>query len=138
MFSNAARTGLRRLAADRSGAGAVEFALVAPAFLAVVFGLFEFGWTQHCISSMNFALREASRSLVIDPELTEDELEAQVTDQLEGIADDNVVVTLDIVENADGRVADLTGTMARNIVVPLLATYPVTYTSTVSAIIPDV
>lgn len=51
----------RRLAAARSGASALEFAIVAPAFFTMVLGLAELGrmaWTQ---SSLQYAVERAAR-----------------------------------------------------------------------------
>ncbi|HEY3908747.1 MAG TPA: TadE/TadG family type IV pilus assembly protein [Stellaceae bacterium] len=52
------RSRLRALARGRSGATAVEFALVAPMFLALVFGTIEFGrllWTEQALQQTAIA-----------------------------------------------------------------------------------
>lgn len=60
---------MRRVAAllaDRGGATAVEFALIAPALLLLLFGVAEFGrllWTQ---SALHFAVEEAARCAAVD------------------------------------------------------------------------
>lgn len=47
MFGSS-RKGLR-LADDERGATDVEFAIVAPVMLMMLFGIFQFGWTQHSL-----------------------------------------------------------------------------------------
>jgi Flp pilus assembly protein TadG len=52
------RVGLRALSRARDGATAVEFALVAPLFLALVFGTLEFGrllWTEQALQETAIA-----------------------------------------------------------------------------------
>jgi len=52
---------LARLCADETGSNAVEFALVAPFLIGLLFGIFEFGravWTQ---GILDYAVEQASR-----------------------------------------------------------------------------
>ena len=52
---------LARLCADERGASAVEFALVAPLLIGLLFGIFEFGqaiWTQ---GILDYAVQQAAR-----------------------------------------------------------------------------
>jgi Flp pilus assembly protein TadG len=54
------------LLSDRRGATAVEFALILPPFLLLLFGVVEFGralWTQ---SALHFAVEEAARCATVD------------------------------------------------------------------------
>ena len=57
---------LLRLAADESGANAVEFALVVPFFIILLLGVYDFGravWTQ---GVLDFAVEQAARCAAID------------------------------------------------------------------------
>jgi Flp pilus assembly protein TadG len=54
------------LFSNRRGATAVEFALILPPFLLLLFGIVEFGrvlWTQ---SALHFAVEEAARCATVD------------------------------------------------------------------------
>ena len=54
------------LFSDRQGATAVEFSLILPALLLLLFGIVEFGrllWTQ---SALHFAVEEAARCAAVD------------------------------------------------------------------------
>lgn len=132
------RRGIRpRLIGDERGAGAVELALVLPVFVALLVGVFEFGWTQHCVSSIRYALEATSRVLMVNPAMSESALQADVRARLQSLGDKDVTVTLNIVTNANGRVAYLTGSYHRDIGVPQLATYPMTYNTTVATVLPN-
>jgi len=57
---------LRRLRRSDAGSSAVEFAMVAPFLITMLFGIFEFGralWTQ---SMLDFAVEQASRCATIN------------------------------------------------------------------------
>ncbi len=43
--------------------------MVLPLFLAIVFAVFLFGWTQHNYSSLRFGLQQAARSLLLNQSL---------------------------------------------------------------------
>ncbi len=61
-----ARRGAMLLARSRLGAVALEFALVFPVFLLLIYGLFEFSrvfWTEN---TLEFAVEEAARFAIVD------------------------------------------------------------------------
>ncbi len=51
----------RRFAGDRSGAAAVEFSMVAPVFLLMMFSTFEIGWFFYANSIVDASVAEAAR-----------------------------------------------------------------------------
>jgi len=51
---------------DRSGATAVEFALVAPVMIVMIFGILEFGRAAWTLNALNFAVESAARCAAID------------------------------------------------------------------------
>lgn len=127
----------RTLLTDRSGAGAAEFALVLPLFIALLMGLWEFGWTQHCISSVRFATQKASRALLVNQALTEAQLQAMVRQTLTEVADPNVSVSLAVLNSGpSGRTGRLTAVYTRQIGVPGVATWPLRHTTVVDAVLP--
>lgn len=127
---------LARLGRDRSGATAAEFALVLPVFIAMVIGLFQFGWTQHCTSSLRFALEQAGRSLMLNPSLTQSQLLSMVQSKLAVGADPNVTVELNIYGSGPNRTAVLTGGYTRTFGVPGMAVIPVNYSTAVTTPLP--
>jgi Flp pilus assembly protein TadG len=114
---------------DSSGATALEFALVAPAFLACLFGVFQLGWALHCNESVDYALNKAARTLVSNPAMTQDQLQTNVRDLLTSIADPtNVTVTLN--EDAVGtspRMAHLQASYVHTLAVPWMDGFSYTY-----------
>jgi Flp pilus assembly protein TadG len=57
----------RKMASRERGAEAVEFALVVPIFLLLVFGVVDFGWMINNDTMVNNASREGARVGALDP-----------------------------------------------------------------------
>ena len=123
---------------NEDGASATEFALIFPAFIVLMFGVVGLAWSQHCISSMHYALENASRSVMLNPQMSEAQVGEQVQRQLDGMADPDVMVTLAITDNGNGRVAHVSGRYEQVIPIPLLQDYPIVYVSTVSTALPRI
>ena len=122
---------------DSRGAGAVEFALVLPMFVAIIFGLIQFGWAQHCGSSLRYALEYASRVLLLNPTMNQAGVRAVVQSRLQGTADTNVTVTMTVNTDANGaKTAVLVGNYVSSVGVPTLISYPINYSATVTTPLP--
>ena len=118
----------RSLIWSESGASATEFALVLPILAMFMMGVFEFGWTQHCMSSVRFSLEKAGRHLSLHPDATETELSEIVSDNLEDLAEDLVDVSLAReARGPTGETGVLTATYQRDVGLPGVATFPVDF-----------
>jgi Flp pilus assembly protein TadG len=126
---------LRRLARDVRGGGAIEFAMCAPIFLMLVVGVVQFGWTQHTFSTIRFALQQASRALVIDPNTSEATLQSMVDARL--ARGTNAQVDVSLVRNVtpNGTIATLNGAYVATFGVPGLASFRLPYQVTVSTLL---
>ena len=61
-----ARPAWRRLWADRSGASAVEFAIVLPVFVLLVLGSISAALLTFSVSSLNYAVEDAARCAAVN------------------------------------------------------------------------
>ena len=73
---------LRRIAAENSGAAALEFALVLPILAVFMFGAWWFGWAANCGSEVRHAVELASRIYITDPTATDTDLRTAVASHL--------------------------------------------------------
>ena len=122
----------RRLAKCRSGAGAVEFALCLPVLVFLVLGLFELGWTQHCLSSVRFSLEAAGRHLQLNPDAGEAAIREVVLSHLEDLAGDDVEVSLATeASGPTGQMGVITAVYEREVGIPCMATIPLRHTLSV-------
>lgn len=126
----------RTFPSDQSGATATEFALVLPMFTLMIVAGLQFGWAQHASGSVNFALEQASRALLLDPTLDEAEVRAMVLGKLDPGTASKVTVTVARDTEEGAQVARLTGVYTQTIGLPSLAALPFNYTRTVVTPLP--
>jgi len=119
----------KRFLSDVKGATAVEFALVLPAFLMMVLGIFWSAWAIHCTQSVRYALSEGARVVQLNPAITQTELQTFVRNNV-NIGDDSgsVTVTLTFDPVAGGtQLAHTTATYPLSFTIPWLGTYAASY-----------
>lgn len=85
----------RRLNQDRNGSAAVEFALISPALVLVLMGLFDIGYTLYAGVMLQGTIQRAARSATVEGAATTlASIDGQVEDQIK-----RVVPNADIVFN---------------------------------------
>lgn len=126
---------LRRFGRDQRGGAAVEAALCLPVLVLMVMGAAWFGWSQHQLSTMRYALRTTARAVVIDPTLTQSQVSNLVKAEM-GAQAASVTVTYTVVSTTSGREATLTGVYASTIQVPFAGAFPIARNETVKTFIP--
>ena len=128
-----ARKAVQRLRQDQAATSAVEFALVAPAFLALLFGIVAFGWAINIVSNVNFAAERAGRAFSLKPTMSTTEIETAVKSQL-GYLDQSALKVSIVYETLAGgyRVGYVTASYSFSVEVPMIGTYPIGYSSTVT------
>ena len=84
----------RRFARQRHGAAVVEFALVAPLFIMLVFGILEYGRMVMVQQVLTNAAREGARAAVLDG-ATSTSVTAKVNAYLNGASVPNATVTVE-------------------------------------------
>ena len=117
---------LRRFIAARRGAVALEFALGFPIFLAMIYGVFEFGrivWTRN---TMEFAIEEAARFAMVNPNAANAQISTLVEDNAVGLDVALIDVKVDFEQDNTGpgngprTFVNITGTYDYAPIVPLV------------------
>ncbi len=80
MVSN--RKLLRLFKTDKSGATAVEFAIMGSVMIAIMFGFFDVAFAFYVRNSFNHAVGAAAREVYVDPDRTTAEITDDITDRL--------------------------------------------------------
>ena len=113
------------------GSAAVEFGLVAPVFLLMIFGVFFAGWIAYTTNNVNYALSQITRALQLKPTMNQTQLQTLVRNALTiGGDSTDVTVTLTL-ETLDTKtkLAHATATYPLTVSVPLLGDYTMLYTT---------
>lgn len=69
---------LKHLLGDRSGAAALEFALIGLPFIMLLLGLIEVGRALHIRTALDAAADRAQRAILIDPAASAETIEAEI------------------------------------------------------------
>lgn len=108
----------------RDGATALEFAIMGPVVLGVLFGLFDIAFSLYVKSSFTHAVNTAAREVYLDPDRTDSEIETDLTSQL---AKFNSLVSTKISSDASGSLEYkvIRATMTYNYKTPILNQIPI-------------
>ena len=121
------------IAGDRSGGAGIEFALVAPFLIMILFGVFAFGWSMNTISSVRYALEASARSLQLNNTLTQADIQTIATQKLQALGMQNVSVTITTDPPSGGfTMAHVNASYAFVISFPYFSDYPINYTTSVT------
>lgn len=75
---------LKKYAKNESGSTAVEFAFVSMGFIFLIFMIFELGYIYWTWNTLQFAVENATRYTLANEDLTEEEVEEYVRDNMVG------------------------------------------------------
>jgi Flp pilus assembly protein TadG len=99
--------------------------------LLFVIGFFQVAWAMYCSSSVRYALHNSARALVIDPTISQGQLQQMVRDAVSPLASPNVNVTLTKTTVGTGlQVSQATATYSYQIVIPFMPTYNGAFSTT--------
>ena len=114
----------RRCLSDRGGAAALEFALVVPALMTLIFGIWYLGWAFNCGSEVGHAVELGSRIYISNPNATSDDLKTAVASHLTDVPIS--AVTLTVTTQAIGTASSehITWTYATTAPIPFISAVP--------------
>ena len=127
------RSRLKFFPEEESGSSALEFTILGPIFLMMFLGSLMLGWAIFTISNVNFVAERAGRVLQLNPSMSSSEVSTAIKTQLAYLDQDNLTVALAISTGTGGyRMGRATVTYQFRFEVPLVGSYPISYSSTVS------
>ena len=124
-----ARAKLRRFAGRDSGVAAIEFAVLMPVLILFVLATYAMGLAIHHVSSVSYALEDTARTLLLNPALTQSQLQTVLNSKLTPLGNTTVSLTKTLAKGvADSDIAVLTVTYNFTIKVPFIPTYAGSFT----------
>lgn len=117
-------SGMKHFLHNNEGTTAVEFALVATAFLSIVFGIFESGRLFLAWNAFQYSLENATRYALVNEDTTEDDLEEMIASDMAALMVDQDDIAVEIAyEDLSGvSFIEIDGTYTFRTVMPLLPT----------------
>ena len=131
--ANSHKQKLRAFVGNIDGGSGLEFALIAPFLIMLLFAIFAFGWSMNSISSVRYALEASARSLQLNNTLKQADIQAVATQKLQALGLQNVNVTI-TTDPASGGFAMAHVSASYNFVIsfPYFSNYPISYTTSVT------
>jgi Flp pilus assembly protein TadG len=118
-----------RFVRDRSGAGAVEFALIMPVFATLLFAAMVFGQAYYAIGSVQWAIERTARDMMVSGALSEAEFEQRLRARTENMSAMTYQVSYSDTLYGEIRVTEITTVLSYPVTIPfygeLVLTYPV-------------
>lgn len=89
---------------DRRGTTAVEFAIVGPLIIALMFWFTDLAFSLYVQNSFTHAVNSAAREIYLDPDRTESEIRAQLEDELSRFGEVTMTLTSETTGSLDYHV----------------------------------
>src|SRR5688500_2613980 len=89
---------------DEAATTAIEFALISSAFIALIFGIFESGRMFLVWNSFQAAIGSATRHALVNPDISEDEIEDRIIESMEAYGIDGDDVEIEVTQSASSGV----------------------------------
>ena len=128
--------GFAAFARDRSGATALEFALVVGPFLMLLMGGFNAGYALYSGAAVRNAVQGAARTLILSPNTTSDALTAKAKASLVDVPVQNLAVRVAKTTVSGANVANVSWTYDYPLSVPLLPSKAFSFGSSVTVPLP--
>ena len=119
-----------RIARDKSGAAAVEFAIVSVAFLALIFGISYLGIMLYNSLSLNWAMEKGARIAALNKAATQSEIATAINSYLTSVKVPTATVTATNVTVDGVNGLSISATFTRTYAVPLISTFTITHSAT--------
>ncbi|WP_160170905.1 TadE/TadG family type IV pilus assembly protein [Lutibaculum baratangense] len=118
---------IRRFRQARDGATAIEFAMVFPLLLVLMFGVIMIGQAFFTISSVQWAIEKASREMMINPATTGDEIEAKAKALLGDITTADFAISFADEEPGTFPLTRLNAEVSYEVSIPLVPSFEIRY-----------
>ena len=117
----------RRFVAACDGASALEFAIILPVFVTMMLGTIQMGIVFYTAGSVQFALEEAAREVMVDPNMTAGQIQASIESQLESLTQQDVTVTYSVDNSGAVPVAQLNAAFDIAVVIPFVPSFSLNF-----------
>jgi Flp pilus assembly protein TadG len=118
---------MKRFLKDASGASALEFAMIAPVFFAMVFGTIQVGLAFYFAGSVQFALERTARMTMVDQDMSAGQVQTAFANELATFTDKDIDLSYTIDNGGSVPIAELNATYVHEFVVPFVPAFEVSF-----------
>lgn len=119
-FAERARAALARFPRARRGSTAVEFAIIAPVLVTFILGILMLGIAYHNAATIQWSLERSIRMAMIDEDVTLEEIEAAMADDLARAGSPDIALSYTLEESGAVKLAVITADYEVPLNIPLL------------------
>lgn len=120
---------LSRFRRCRDGASAVEFALILPVFVTMVLGTIQMGIVFYQANTVQFALEETARRLMVEPSMSSGQIETSIKTQVQQLTSQTVTVTYSVDSSGPISIAQVNAAFSIQVVIPFVPTFTIPFTA---------
>jgi Flp pilus assembly protein TadG len=117
----------KRFATATDGASALEFALVAPVFFAMLFGTIQMGIAYYYAGSVQFALEKTARLTMVNQDMSAGQVQAAFANELATYTDEDVDISYTVDNSGAVPIAEFSATYTREIIIPFVPSFDVSF-----------
>lgn len=119
----------RRWRGETGGASALEFAIIAPALILLIFGIMQLGLAMNRGASVQWAADQAARQVMLNPAVTESQLRSVVEARLAELSDNfTVQVSYSVDQSGPVKLGRLVVDYDHAVAIPMLEIFTAHFT----------
>lgn len=109
------------------GASAVEFAMILPVFVTMVMGTIQMGIVYYQAGTVQFALEEAARQVMVNPDMSSGQIQSSIENKLEDLTSQTVTVTYSLDNSGPISVAQVNASFSIQVVIPFVPSFSIPF-----------
>lgn len=111
---------LRRWVHETCGASALEFAILLPVFVALIFAMMQVGMLFLQAGTVQQALEDTARELMVNDTLSEAQLQSSIEARLEELVSIPVDITYTVMPVGNASVMKITAAFSVDLIIPFI------------------
>ena len=119
------RKRLAGIAADRSGASALEFAILLPVFVSMLLGTVQVGMLFYQAGTVQHALEDTAREVMVQSSMTSGQIETSIRSRLQDLVSNEVVVSYSVETVGKASVANINAAFTLELFIPFVPAFSV-------------
>ncbi|MEQ1755219.1 MAG: TadE/TadG family type IV pilus assembly protein [Micropepsaceae bacterium] len=109
------------------GASAVEFAMILPVFVTMVMGTIQMGIVYYQAGTVQFALEEAARQVMVNPDMSSGQIQTSIESKLADLTSQTVTVTYSLDNSGPISVAQVNASFSIQVVIPFVPSFSIPF-----------